>query len=140
MTLTDAVAISPIPSSSRGDVRAPSTPEMNLDAPAHVDAYVHKLPHPATGLLANANAHYQHCLRFWWCSQQSRNINRFVERTEPTQTAPKRRMNSGPEVCWRGCSKFVMMHWIMGGREWSCLLYTSPSPRDRQKSRMPSSA
>ena len=24
--------------------------------------------------------------------------------------------------------------------QWSCLLYTSPSPRDRQKSRMPSSA
>ena len=24
--------------------------------------------------------------------------------------------------------------------EWPCLLYTSPSPRDRQKSRMPSSA
>ena len=26
------------------------------------------------------------------------------------------------------------------GRGYSCLLYTSPSPRDRQKSRMPSSA
>ena len=26
------------------------------------------------------------------------------------------------------------------GREITCLLYTSPSPRDRQKSRMPSSA
>ena len=25
-------------------------------------------------------------------------------------------------------------------RQWTCLLYTSPSPRDRQKSRMPSSA
>ena len=25
-------------------------------------------------------------------------------------------------------------------RKWGCLLYTSPSPRDRQKSRMPSSA
>ena len=25
-------------------------------------------------------------------------------------------------------------------RSWICLLYTSPSPRDRQKSRMPSSA
>ena len=25
-------------------------------------------------------------------------------------------------------------------RSWDCLLYTSPSPRDRQKSRMPSSA
>ena len=28
----------------------------------------------------------------------------------------------------------------MGNQDWSCLLYTSPSPRDRQKSRMPSSA
>ena len=27
-----------------------------------------------------------------------------------------------------------------GERFWICLLYTSPSPRDRQKSRMPSSA
>ena len=27
-----------------------------------------------------------------------------------------------------------------GGRLVNCLLYTSPSPRDRQKSRMPSSA
>ena len=26
------------------------------------------------------------------------------------------------------------------GLGWTCLLYTSPSPRDRQKSRMPSSA
>ena len=26
------------------------------------------------------------------------------------------------------------------GSYWICLLYTSPSPRDRQKSRMPSSA
>ena len=29
---------------------------------------------------------------------------------------------------------------IGGGRDYGCLLYTSPSPRDRQKSRMPSSA
>ena len=27
-----------------------------------------------------------------------------------------------------------------GAENWCCLLYTSPSPRDRQKSRMPSSA
>ena len=27
-----------------------------------------------------------------------------------------------------------------GTQEWFCLLYTSPSPRDRQRSRMPSSA
>ena len=29
---------------------------------------------------------------------------------------------------------------VSSGRSWGCLLYTSPSPRDRQKSRMPSSA
>ena len=36
-----------------------------------------------------------------------------------------------------------ILFWIMGlcgGVNLSCLLYTSPSPRDRQKSRMPSSA
>ena len=33
------------------------------------------------------------------------------------------------------CPALVMRRW-----EYTCLLYTSPSPRDRQKSRMPSSA
>ena len=32
------------------------------------------------------------------------------------------------------------MTWYAGGMLNACLLYTSPSPRDRQKSRMPSSA
>ena len=31
-------------------------------------------------------------------------------------------------------------NYINKGKVWDCLLYTSPSPRDRQKSRMPSSA
>ena len=31
-------------------------------------------------------------------------------------------------------------HYMTKGNVYSCLLYTSPSPRDRQKSRMPSSA
>ena len=30
--------------------------------------------------------------------------------------------------------------WIDGQHYWSCLLYTSPSPRDKRQSRMPSSA
>ena len=30
------------------------------------------------------------------------------------------------------------VYWVVGGR--FCLLYTSPSPRDRTRSRMPSSA
>ena len=42
----------------------------------------------------------------------------------------------GPDqIPWDGKLKYDYQLWID-----SCLLYTSPSPRDRQKSRMPSSA
>ena len=34
----------------------------------------------------------------------------------------------------------VVVMVFMGGGDGGCLLYTSPSPQDRQKSRMPSSA
>ena len=34
----------------------------------------------------------------------------------------------------------VIVPWQGAILPWDCLLYTSPSPRDRQKSRMPSSA
>src|SRR5678809_712675 len=34
----------------------------------------------------------------------------------------------------------MLMIWYMNAYNYPCLLYTSPSPRDRQKSRMPSSA
>ena len=36
--------------------------------------------------------------------------------------------------------KGVLVEYGPGGYSPGCLLYTSPSPRDRQKSRMPSSA
>ena len=36
--------------------------------------------------------------------------------------------------------KFDIRRIEFGGLSYNCLLYTSPSPRDRQKSRMPSSA
>ena len=41
-----------------------------------------------------------------------------------------------------GAGKTVVMVTLESGEEtiYACLLYTSPSPRDRQKSRMPSSA
>ena len=45
-----------------------------------------------------------------------------------------------------GTGKSVFLKTLVGllkpdrGSIWICLLYTSPSPRDRQKSRMPSSA
>ena len=42
--------------------------------------------------------------------------------------AIRSKLDNGQEVVYRA------------GESWTCLLYTSPSPRDRQKSRMPSSA
>ena len=45
-----------------------------------------------------------------------------------------------------GTEDVVRFDLLIGGGQWHqeqplhCLLYTSPSPRDRQKSRMPSSA
>ena len=43
----------------------------------------------------------------------------------------------------KALSETTLQHTLQALRtalEWACLLYTSPSPRDRQKSRMPSSA
>ena len=41
----------------------------------------------------------------------------------------------------RGKTKKMMLNlWPFAKKVNPCLLYTSPSPRDRQKSRMPSSA
>ena len=39
-----------------------------------------------------------------------------------------------------GCSRYQLQNGDVVEWEYTCLLYTSPSPRDRQKSRMPSSA
>ena len=39
-----------------------------------------------------------------------------------------------------GCSPRASVNLALAGKAYACLLYTSPSPRDRQKSRMPSSA
>ena len=43
-----------------------------------------------------------------------------------------REFEARERIVLRNCPAYI--------RIWICLLYTSPSPRDRQKSRMPSSA
>ena len=53
----------------------------------------------------------------------------------------RRGVESAGGVCVQnvgGYGEGMLANW--GRRECICLLYTSPSPRDRQKSRMPSSA
>ena len=51
------------------------------------------------------------------------------------------RINKFGEIELRGANQWTMVGGLIGNFEDRfCLLYTSPSPRDRQKSRMPSSA
>ena len=46
----------------------------------------------------------------------------------------------GPEDPERVAYMFTDMECPYCARQWHCLLYTSPSPRDKRQSRMPSSA
>ena len=43
-------------------------------------------------------------------------------------------------VCMRALRTVSLVTTVFSNMAYACLLYTSPSPRDRQKSRMPSSA
>ena len=57
----------------------------------------------------------------------------------------KKGPNHGPapipeEGKWVKAKEIKDISGLTHGIGWCCLLYTSPSPRDRQKSRMPSSA
>ena len=58
--------------------------------------------------------------------------------TEDSDTSPSY-VNQKIEACLDQQITTIDQADIYGGYE-ACLLYTSPSPRDRQKSRMPSSA
>ena len=48
--------------------------------------------------------------------------------------------SAGTEAWHTGQSPDQRAQKVAIAKSWDCLLYTSPSPRDRQKSRMPSSA
>ena len=51
-------------------------------------------------------------------------------------------LKKAPVIKGGYCNKIVYISWLKGvGKQVTiCLLYTSPSPRDRTRSRMPSSA
>ena len=48
--------------------------------------------------------------------------------------------NTIDTACFEGVEVIVNLAGASIAQRWSCLLYTSPSPRDRTRSRMPSSA
>ena len=84
-----------------------------------------------------------------------KNVNFSVDGIEKVKNVSFSIENEGDIICLLGPSgigKTTILRTIAGlekinegeiflkGQLISCLLYTSPSPRDRQKSRMPSSA
>ena len=66
---------------------------------------------------------------------QAPNMTFFVVGAGPGKGADL----GGLEGADQHCQQLAQRHGA-GGKTWRCLLYTSPSPRDRTRSRMPSSA
>ena len=65
----------------------------------------------------------------------------FDSRGNPTIEAEVyTKNNSATAICPSGASTGTFEAYEKRDKNNNCLLYTSPSPRDRQKSRMPSSA
>ena len=60
-------------------------------------------------------------------------VTKLVIETERSEAAKAARRHYFREL-------FRLQAELVKLQDWVCLLYTSPSPRDRQKSRMPSSA
>ena len=56
------------------------------------------------------------------------------------QTLKLERVNESGKLLCEYCGEEIVKAYDCIGHHKICLLYTSPSPRDRQKSRMPSSA
>ena len=72
------------------------------------------------------------CEYRWW-----RNILRLMVRDR--RLTPLERL--GTRIGYMGTGFLIAGQWTLNPTLYIiCLLYTSPSPRDRQKSRMPSSA
>ena len=89
----------------------------------------------------------KHCDHHAQASARGRSSSLLPWQSHREPPAPH---TSTPRVAWRFCTstdhkaaclrKVVKKLALVMLLSYSCLLYTSPSPRDRQKSRMPSSA
>ena len=72
--------------------------------------------------------------------------NESIAFSQLRKACNKRDLNKIKETLIVWCNHYFPHHGvktiesILQQLEWSCLLYTSPSPRDRTRSRMPSSA
>ena len=93
---------------------------------------------------------HQACVRCVASAREGRlsfDISRLLKKEQKRALKFWSQVDMGaPDECWNwnGCinkrTGMPQFSWRRHGISSSCLLYTSPSPRDRQKSRMPSSA
>ena len=78
-------------------------------------------------------------VRKWIISEMDTAIG-FLEDARPNQASHKGAVTKYTALLLKAKSAADAAGNDNGSPYWDCLLYTSPSPRDRQKSRMPSSA
>ena len=82
-------------------------------------------------MLAGASAQDYYGSIYWSVATPTGQFRSFVNETSVA--------GFGIDVQW-WASDHISGGLVLGYNLWSCLLYTSPSPRDRTRSRMPSSA
>ena len=80
-----------------------------------------------------------------WCGKTTtakQKAKSFISMDLPDMTKQYQQMAElSPSTLLEGEAPRLIDEWQIAPNIWNaCLLYTSPSPRDRQKSRMPSSA
>ena len=71
---------------------------------------------------------------------QGTKLRTNVARGQPTEKHPSGRVMLKEAVLSDVVKSGRLVNAVRKYHPWVCLLYTSPSPRDRQKARMPSSA
>ena len=73
-------------------------------------------------------------------SERADSSEQYTAHSKKSEPGPKENFEKYCTSCHGNeVNAFVDRKWKYGNKK-TCLLYTSPSPRDRQKSRMPSSA
>ena len=110
----------------------PRSSEINFEK-VEVDANWDGLHGFFTHISEDHSAKIMQCYRGLWQIEEAFRVNKHSLKMRPIYHWSPRRIRSHISLCY--LTYAVTKHSIH-----SCLLYTSPSPRDRQKSRMPSSA
>ena len=110
---------------------------MELNTVHHVDFINNRLPDKCANLIIADPPYFRvkGDFDFIWDSFED-----YLKDVEKWAIECKRILADNGTLFWWGDAKKIAYSQIIIDKHFNCLLYTSPSPRDKRQSRMPSSA